>query len=297
MVVRDGPDRAAPLEVLMLRRSLRADFVGGAHVFPGGALDPTDATARAERVCTGRDDAGASAILGVGSGGLAYWVAAVRECFEESGLLLARTADGAIPAFDDPGVAARFSLHRERLHARAASFLDVCEEEGLTLDVGALHYFAHWITPEGATRRYDTRFFVAAAPEHQTPTHDARETISEMWVRPADALERHRAGAMELILPTICNLQAIGRFGTAADLLAAASALGDVPAILPRVVAGSGGARVLLPGDPGYEDPAPPVPPDFDSAVRRASMQAAEGTWGSQSLSPPRSRRSHDARG
>lgn len=281
MVVRDGPHTSAPLEVLLLRRNLRADFVGGAHVFPGGAVDPEDGGPRVERLCRGRTDDAASATLGVGSGGLAYWVAAVRECFEEAGLLLACSPDGEAVSFSDPGVAERFARHRAALNARERSFLGVCESEGLSLSVDALHYFAHWITPEGSPRRYDTRFFVAAAPEGQTPAHDAGETISDVWVRPADALERHRAAEMELILPTIRNLQAIGRFATSAELLDAASAACEVPTVLPRVVADDGGVRLLLPGDPSYDDPDAGAGEqegrleiDFDAAARLASRAA-----------------------
>ena len=248
MVVRDGPHRSAPLEVLMLQRSHRADFAGGAYVFPGGALDPGDGGARVERLCRGLSDDAASAILGMENGGLAYWVAAVRECFEEAGLLFARAADGAAVSFSDPGVAARFARARTELLARERSFPEVCESEGLSLSVDALHYVAHWITPAVSPRRFDTRFFLAAAPEHQSAAHDAGETISHVWVRPADALEHHRAGRMALVLPTIKNLQAIGRFSTAAELLDAASAVGEVPTVLPRVVRDHSGARLLIPG-------------------------------------------------
>jgi 8-oxo-dGTP pyrophosphatase MutT (NUDIX family) len=286
MVVRDGPDPDAPLEVLMLRRSLRADFVGGAHVFPGGAVDPGDGDRMMQRFCPGLSDEAASAALRVTSGGLAFWVAAVRECFEEAGLLLACGADGTPVAFVDPGVAERFAGHRRALNSRTRSFLEVCELEGLRLSVDSLHYFAHWITPEGSPRRYDTRFFVAEAPEGQTPAHDAAETISDVWVRPHDALARHRAGEMELILPTIRNLQAIGRFATAAELLVAAAAPGEIPTVLPRVVTDSSGAQLLLPGDPGYDAPIGlgagdpgKSQPDFDAAARMASRAAnqAEG--------------------
>ncbi len=277
MIVRDGPHTSAPLEVLLLRRNPHADFVGGAHVFPGGAVDPDDGGLRAERLSHGFTDEVASGTLGLGSGGLAYWVAAVRECFEEAGLLLARHADGEAVSFSDPLVARRFASHRAALNAREHSFLDVVESERLSLSVDALHYFAHWITPDGSPRRYDTRFFVAAAPEGQTPAPDAVETISDVWVRPTDALERHRAGEMELILPTISNLQAIGRFATAPQLLAAARAARRVPTVLPRVVRDEGGGvRLLLPGDPGYDDPAGAEDPaklesDFDAAARLAS--------------------------
>ncbi len=281
IVVRDGPHPIAPLEVLMLQRNLRADFVGGAHVFPGGGVDPGDGGPRTARLCVGLGDDAASATLGVASAGLAYWVAAVRECFEESGLLFACRADGTAISFADPGVADRLAAQRAALNARERSFLEICESEGLFLAVGALHYFAHWITPEGSSRRYDTRFFVARAPEGQSPAHDVGEMVADLWVRPSDALERYRAGEMELILPTIENLQAIARFPTAQELLDAACAAGEIPTVLPRMVVVGGGVRLLLPGDPGYDapdgtgEPGGSVEIDFDAAVRIASRAAS----------------------
>ncbi len=255
MVVRDGPHPTSPLEVLLLRRSLHAEFAAGAYVFPGGAVDLDDGGSEIERLCRGLTNVAASATLGLTSGGLAYWVAAVRECFEEAGLLYGCRADGAAVPFADPGVAARLAAHRAALNARERTFPDICEKEGLSLSVDALHYFAHWITPAGPPRRYDTRFFVAAAPEGQVPAHDLTETISDVWARPQDALDRHRAGEMELFLPTVRNLQAIGRFSTVAELLDAASKVRAVPTVLPRMIRDLFGVRLLLPGDPGYGDP------------------------------------------
>ena len=111
---------------------------------------------------------------------------------------------------------------RAAVNAGTRRFLDLCRDENLRLTVGDIHYFAHWITPRGAPRRYDTRFFVAAAPPGQIAAHDAGETIAEVWISPQDALARHRAGEIEIIFPTIRNLQVIGRFATSAALLAAA---------------------------------------------------------------------------
>ena len=157
----------------MVRRNLRSDFVGGAYVFPGGAVDPLDGGAEAEALSAGRSDAGASTLLGVESGGLAYWVAVVRETFEEAGLLLARREGGPDLLAGDPEEEARFAAARAAVNAGTLRFLDLCREERLQLGVGDIHYFAHWITPRGAPRRYDTRFFVAAAPPGQIAAHDA----------------------------------------------------------------------------------------------------------------------------
>ena len=230
LLVRDGD---AGLEVFMLRRSLNSVFVGGAYVFPGGAVDEADRHADLEAVCDGRSDAGASALLDVDAGGLAYWVAAVRECFEEAGVLLAHAGDGHVISFADPEIAERFQLHRKAVDSGELRLIDVCRTEGLHIAADQIHYFSHWITPRGAPRRYDTRFFVAAAPPEQEPLHDDRETIANLWVRPADALDRERAGELEMIFPTIKSLEAIADFERADDLLNAVAGgfrlIGDAP--------------------------------------------------------------------
>lgn len=254
MLVRDGDD--GRLEVFMLRRNLNSDFVGGAYVFPGGAVDPADRHADLEPICEGRSDADASTALGLDppEGGLAYWVAAIRESFEEAGVLLAYDDNGAIVDFRDEAVAERFDRHRSQVDGGERRLVEVCAEEGLRLAVDGMHYFSHWITPLGPPRRYDTRFFVAAAPVGQNPLHDDRETIANCWIAPGEALARHRAGEFDLILPTIRNLEAIARFGTAPEVLGAAAALDVIPAVLPRVVDDGDGMRILLPGDPGYDE-------------------------------------------
>lgn len=250
MLVRDG---ATGMEVCMLRRNLNSDFVGGAYVFPGGAVDPDDGGQGLESVCTGRTDADASRQLGIERGGLAYWVAAVRECFEEAGVLLAVDGEGAVVSLADPEVADRFATWRHKANFDGTSLVEVCAAEGLRLCVGDIYYFAHWITPEGPPRRYDTRFFVAAAPPEQRPAHDDRETIATIWVNPIAALEQRERGVLDMIFPTIKNLEAISRFGSAGELLAAAAAIDEVVTVLPRVVNDDHGIRILLPGDDGYE--------------------------------------------
>ena len=259
MLVRDALSLGGPaLEVCMLQRHLNSDFVGGAYVFPGGKVDDEDRTPAAEEACALRSDAEASAMLGVASGGLAFWVAALRECFEEAGVLLAYHGDGAIREntivnAHDPQTLHRLAALRLSLNAGEVRFLDACRAEGLRLATDRVHYFSHWITPEPAPKRYDTRFFVAALPPGQVPIHDDHETVDTVWVRPDDALARAKAGEFDLIFPTMKNLEAISRFATSGELLAAAAAVERVPTVLPRVVADERGFRILLPGDPGYD--------------------------------------------
>lgn len=251
MLLRDGDDG---LEVFMVRRNLQSDFVGGAYVFPGGAVDASDRSFAACAVCRGRDDVEASRRLGVEAGGLAFWVAAARECFEEAGVLLAADAAGEVVGFGDPEVAGRFVEHRRAVDDGRMPLADVCAAESLALDVGAMAYFSHWITPVGPPRRYDTRFFVARAPTAQEPLEDDREVIAKLWVRPADALARHEAGELEMILPTLRNLSALARYRSSDEAVEAAEALDEVPAVLPRIVERDGRPQILLPGDDGYAD-------------------------------------------
>jgi 8-oxo-dGTP pyrophosphatase MutT (NUDIX family) len=137
MLIRDADDeRGLPaIEVCMLRRNLASEFVAGAYVFPGGSVDPEDRGPRAEALCQGRTDTEASAVLGVDSGGLAYWVAALRECFEEAGVLLARSTGagpdgGSLLDTTDPDVAGRFAEHRDAVNGQRRGLLDVCDQEG-----------------------------------------------------------------------------------------------------------------------------------------------------------------------
>lgn len=294
MLVRDAPSPEGPaLEVCMLRRHLNSDFVGGAYVFPGGKVDDADRTAVAEEACVGRSDAEASTMLGIDRGGLAFWVAALRECFEEAGVLLAYPAGAdatdALVDVSDPAVRHRLAARRLELNAGTVGFLAACRSEGLCLAVDRVHYFSHWITPEPAPKRYDTRFFVTALPPGQVPIHDDHETTDTVWVRPVEALERARAGEFDIIFPTIKNLEAISRFSTSVELLAAAAAVERVPAVLPRVVVDDRGFRILLPGDPGYDEavgtsstgaagPSSPSSSDVSAIIRTIGSDGRGGS-------------------
>jgi 8-oxo-dGTP pyrophosphatase MutT (NUDIX family) len=232
----------------MLRRTLAAEFMGGAYVFPGGAVDAGDRAPELLGRCHGPDDAAASAQLGLRTGGIGFWVAAIREAFEEAGVLLARSAaTGRLVDPGEPGAAARLETARREVGRGERPFVDVVVGEDLVLDTSALHLFSHWITPPGAPRRYDTWFFVAAAPQGHAYRHDDGETVASTWMRPADAIAGAERGELEIIVPTMRNLEQLARFATARELLEA------VTASEPRVVADAGGARILLPGDPGYE--------------------------------------------
>ena len=251
--------RGSVLEVFMLRRNLQSDFVGGAYVFPGGGVDDHDRHADLEPVCQGRTDAEASAQLGIDGGGLAFWVAAIRESLRggrrAAGLRRPRGPSRARPlrrrprsSSGSPSTAGPSTRGERRL-------VEVCADEGLRLAVDSMHYFSHWITPEGAHRRYDTRFFVARAPDAQVPA--ARRPRGHR--QPVDPPDR-RAGPPpgRRVRDDLPHRPHASRRSSGSTrpttLLAAAAAIGDVPTILPRIVEDEGGVRIVLPGDPGYDD-------------------------------------------
>jgi len=211
LLLRDG---GLGPEAFLLQRTKTAAFLAGAHVFPGGALDKADRDIRVLRRVTGISDAQASERLGIESGGLAYWVAAIRECFEEAGILLAESEEGR--ALDARRVAA-LAQYRGALHAGKLAFHEFLEKERLLLRGAELAYFGHWITAPGRARRFDTRFFLALAPEGQPGAHDGTELIDSLWLRPVEALERQARGAMELVFATKNTLADLQRFARAKD--------------------------------------------------------------------------------
>jgi 8-oxo-dGTP pyrophosphatase MutT (NUDIX family) len=237
-------------EVLMMQRNFKSVFMPGMHVFPGGAVDRHDSSEEIAALCTVLDDADASRKLGIERGGLAYWVAAIRESFEEAGILLACNEKGEIVTLDDAVRADRFHAYRRRVEQGDHPLSDMLRDEGLQLPLQQMTYFSHWITPLGAPRRYDTRFFVAVAPEAQQPLHDNRETINHVWVRPGEALDQHKQKKFDMRTPTIHTLRLFAEHDSVASLIQRMQALGDIPVIEPRIA--KNGRRVL-PGDPDYE--------------------------------------------
>jgi len=196
-------DSAAGIEVLMTRRAMTASFAPGAYVFPGGGVDALDAAshAQAKRRATQSDLH------------LTQAIAAIRESFEELGVLLARRADGS--AADQRDIAAL---------DRSAPFATQCQTRGLTLAADEVFVLAHWITDRDLPRRFDVPFLVARMPEGQTPVADETEQFEPVWVRPADALARHKAGQFFIIFPTIRTLERLLDYATVDAVLQACAA-------------------------------------------------------------------------
>lgn len=231
---------AEGIETLMLQRTQGAAFLGGAYVFPGGSLDAADADAR--RV-VGLTEAQANQRLGMACGAMAYYIAAVRECFEEAGVLLACDAQG------NPVSAARAQALMQR---RNDPFLPLLEAEDLYIPAGALAYFGHWITQPGRSRRFDTRFFVAMAPEGQEGAHDATEHTHQVWITPHEALARGKRGEIDLVHATRETLTDLARFTDPRAMHEHAMRLPEIPTNRACWAQGKDGARVFRRGDAPY---------------------------------------------
>jgi 8-oxo-dGTP pyrophosphatase MutT (NUDIX family) len=249
VLVRDAHQGGTGLEVLTMRRTPDAVFSPGATVFPGGAVDADDASpAVAARMTS--NDADVSAEMSLPGGGLAIRAAAARECFEEAGLLLARSGpERTLVDHTDPERRDQLAALRHGLNGGELPWPAVLDRADVVVDVADLHLFAHWRTPVGASRRYDTWFFVAVAPHGDDGVHDDNELVASSWASPAAVLAQHRGGAIDLILPTMRTLEALARFSTASDVIGALAALEHDEAGRPAVLADFGGERVALPGD------------------------------------------------
>lgn len=229
IVVRDAPE----LQVFMQRRAATMVFAPRASVFPGGALDADDAQVpihgRTARECDTLLDR---------SGGQRWFAAAAREAFEEAGLLIVEPA----PPNDLTAV-------RRELNARQRDFASVLAERDLAVDASRMHLFAHWLTPLGAPRRYDTWFFVTPLPEAQEPSHDDNEAVHSEWLTPPDALAHAAGGEIDLVEPTYRTLRALTRFATTTvlfDAVRAAEAEAFAHGRAPWIVRESEGDRIAL---------------------------------------------------
>lgn len=238
VLLRDGD---AGIEAYLLRRLGSMAFAGGMYVFPGGSVDPRDGDAAIAWQGPPASEWAAplSAPEPLARGLVA---AAVRETFEEAGVLLASPITGDHE---------HWAREQAALLDRSASMAEVLARNGLVLRADLLRPWAHWVTPELEPKRFDTRFFVAALPEGQVPVHFRGEADRSEWVRPRDAVERHARGELGMLPPTVFTLAELGAYDTVADVLDAATAR-DVRRVLPKIVVSGDDVLLLVPGDPGY---------------------------------------------
>jgi len=224
----------AGFEIFMLRRTSQAAFAGGMYVFPGGRVDPDDHLHRYDDVRRGPSVEQASQQAALGAEWRGYWIAGIRESFEEAGLLLAYTRADALLAYDETN-RSRFDAYRRPLHAGELSLFEICEREGLALAVDHIHFVNRFVTPPGRARRFDTRFFLAEAPPGQTGGHDRAETVDSLWISPEAAIERNDAGSFDLMRVTRMQLETLAERDSHADLIRWARGKQDFPIYRPVV--------------------------------------------------------------
>ncbi|HDP80771.1 MAG TPA: hypothetical protein ENN21_08005 [Spirochaetes bacterium] len=209
----------------MVKRNRRLSFIPGAYVFPGGAIDdadtdpafgkhlPESVREQAWKTLPDMPDSGRA---------LGAWVAAVRETFEEVGILLARSFDGGPLELSSQDTATRYDAHRARLLNKETTFLDIVREENLLLSADELVYFSHWVTPAISPIRYDVRFFIAPAPEGQKPRCDGSELTEQCWVTPDEAMDGFHNGRFEMVLPTLITMEELANFHSVGEAVRAA---------------------------------------------------------------------------
>jgi 8-oxo-dGTP pyrophosphatase MutT (NUDIX family) len=234
LLLRDDP----AFEVLMVKRHHQIDFAAGALVFPGGKTHAGDADPRWE-----------ARTLGWG-GALPHKrplrIAAIREAYEEAGILLARSLDGTPFRGDERAASARDAIARDE-----RQFLDLMVELDLYLDLEALSVFARWITPQMSPRRFDTWFYVARAPADQLALCDGAETVDAEWIEPKEALRLAEIGERTIIFPTRMNLQLLGEASSAEDAGRRAAAR-ELVTVEPQLEERNGVRMLILPPNAGY---------------------------------------------
>ncbi|MEM8635461.1 MAG: NUDIX hydrolase [Pseudomonadota bacterium] len=243
-------DREA-LEVLMVRRHYQIDFASGALVFPGGKASTDDQHAQWDEAIDG-EFAGDQQVARI---------AAVREAFEESGILLARpaTARGRDAPLVGADIAESLAPHRAAVDRGEESFLELIRANDLVLALDTLVHFGHWITPTMMPKRFDTHFFLAPAPPSQLASHDGRETTDAVWLNADDALAKEAAGEATIIFPTRMNLKKLSTASNVAGSVEQFSSE-DVVTVLPEVGTGEDGKPCLhIPEVAGYGQTAEPL--------------------------------------
>ena len=242
-LLRDSPSR---MEVLLLKRDRNASFVPGAYVFPGGRVDPADWTKQTLASVDGLTTETAAARLGlVGTSppAIAYYIAALREAFEETGILVGVGPNAQAP----PTAAASVEVEvlRNGLMEGSVSFNEALKHLSCRIDGSSIEYLAHWITPEREPRRFDTRFFAARVQTDAEPIFDPREMTEARWLSPKEALARNQGGTLPMIFPTIDTLQRLADYTTVGDAL---RGIGDVsiPTLMPKLVLTEKGVRLQV---------------------------------------------------
>jgi len=249
LLLRDGPER---LEVFMVERHHQIDFAEGALVFPGGKVEPSDA---APELASFRRDASTDS---KSESENTVRVAAIRETFEECGVLLARPR-GTHDLIDASRLESLAARYRDPLQNGDLSMLEMVQTEELELAFDLLVPFAHWITPEFMPKRFDTHFFLVAAPPDQLAVHDGYESVDSLWTTIPRALELEKSGQRTIIFPTLENIKKLGRSRSVEDALEAARR-DTIVTVLPTFSKAPDGTMMMeIPNAAGYDTVRAPM--------------------------------------
>jgi 8-oxo-dGTP pyrophosphatase MutT (NUDIX family) len=246
LLLRDsaGPDGKGEIEVFMMVRHYEIDFNSGALVFPGGSVDAGD-----------HDISGKPELYAGGAGldaeALGFRIAAIRETFEESGILLAKPR-GSSTLVDAKRAGQIEAANRAALCEGKTTFLKILIDNGMLLTLDELVPYAHWITPEGMPKRFDTWFFLAAAPPEQAGAHDGKESTDSIWVSPREALAGGESGRFKLPFPTTRNLIKLGKHRSVRAALDDARGK-PIVAVMPVMTKLNGGRQLRIPAEAGYD--------------------------------------------
>jgi 8-oxo-dGTP pyrophosphatase MutT (NUDIX family) len=266
-------------EILLMRRHSNQSFMGGAYVFPGGRLDEADCDPGLYPYIQGLTADSACRLLQEQDipqdKALGLFVAAVRETFEEAGVLLICGSSGEAIDFTDAETADRFRACRRALNQREMTVMEIARRENIRFAMDRLVPFAHWITPEIVPKRFNTRFFLAWLPDGQIPVHDSMELVESRWIAPEAALKLHQTGEILLMPPTLKNMEDLNVFRTA-DELFAATRRREICTILPQPLEENGSFGIKLPHDSEYTIAGYKQPPRRGESSR---IVMDNGTW------------------
>ena len=242
-------------DVFLLKRHEQSSFMGGNYVYPGGRVDRDDGSVELCSLSKGMTLEGAQRHFGgifSQEESFAHWIAAIRELFEEAGVLLAYDQRGNLLQLRDRDEGDKFLHYRELLQKGKISIGEIAQMENLVLALDQLHYYAHWITPEARPERFDTRFFLARYPSGQEASHDQKETTAGIWLIPQKALEENLKGDVILSPPTLKTLEDLSRFKSI-DEVFNSQRKEDIRPILPILTKVTSGPLIIFPWDPEYE--------------------------------------------
>lgn len=252
ILLRDcGPEG---FEVFLLKRHEKSSFMGGNYVFPGGRVDCEDGSLETCALSKGVTAEQACQMLRGSLSpeeSLAHWIAGVRELFEEAGILLAYDENNELIQLKTPDERRTLEHGRTLLQKGERTICQIAKEKGIIFALDKLHYYAHWITPEARTLRFDTRFFLARYPDGQEASFDQKETTAEVWLAPREAVDENIKGKVALSPPTLQIMEDLSQYGTLEDVFSSLKKR-EIKPILP-ILKNLGEEVLIFPWDPEYE--------------------------------------------